>query len=64
MTDPYATPQSDVLLPESDAELIRNEHIQHEASIRSVGFLYYMSGFIMLAALVVTIIDISSDSGF
>ncbi len=53
--NPYAPPKAnvdDVVPAGSDAEVIRREHIKHEASIRSVGMLYYISAtFVILAGL-------------
>ncbi len=43
--NPYAPPQArvaDVLESSGEAEAIRREHIRHEASIRSIGILYYL----------------------
>ena len=43
-TNPYAAPQAN-LIPDTEArqaELVRREHINHEASIRSIGVLYYL----------------------
>jgi hypothetical protein len=49
--NPYAPPKAyvdDVSGPTSEAEAIRREHIKHEASIRSIGTLYYIGGAFML----------------
>jgi hypothetical protein len=51
--NPYAPPKarvSDVIPAASEAESIRKDHIKHEASIRSIGMLYYLSGVFMLLA--------------
>lgn len=48
--NPYAPPTAhvdDVARFDSEAEEIRLEHIKHEASIRSIGMLYYLSGGLM-----------------
>ena len=49
--NPYAAPKAAVedvsAYPEADA--IRREHISHEASIRSIGTLYYLGAFFMIA---------------
>lgn len=53
--NPYAPPKAQVedVVPFSDeAEAIRLEHIQREASIRSLGILYYLGGGLMLIAAV------------
>jgi hypothetical protein len=45
--NPYAAPQArveDVSAASSDSAAIRQEHIKHEASIRSVAILYFLSG--------------------
>ncbi|MFL6548831.1 MAG: hypothetical protein ACJ8OJ_09050 [Povalibacter sp.] len=48
--NPYAPPTSlveDVVTADSEAESIRQEHIKHETSVRSIGLLYYFGGGIM-----------------
>lgn len=53
--NPYAPPTAevaDITGADPEAEAIRREHIKHEASIRSVGILYYLGGVLMgLAAI-------------
>jgi len=49
--NPYAPPKAnvdDVNVPATEAEAVRLEHIKHEASIRSIGTLYYIGGAFML----------------
>ena len=46
--NPYAAPQSQVLQATSQDELIRQEHINTEASIKSVGLLYYIAVLILI----------------
>jgi hypothetical protein len=49
--NPYAPPRAhvdDVSNADSEAEAIRREHIKHEASVRSIGILYYLSGTLMV----------------
>ena len=49
--DRYAPPRSyvsDVVPSRSDAEAVRREHIKHEASVRSIGALYWLSGALLL----------------
>jgi len=49
----YAPPRahvSDVIAVGSQAEAIRREHIKHEASVRSIGALYFISGAVLLVA--------------
>ena len=43
---PYAAPTAKVedVAADPEAEAIRREHINHEASIKSVGILYYLGG--------------------
>jgi hypothetical protein len=51
--NPYAPPRAnveDVSQAGSEAEEIRQEHIKHEASVRSIGILYYLSGGLMCFA--------------
>lgn len=51
VVNPYAPPRArvdDVAQADSEAEEIRQEHIKHEASIRSIGILYYLSGALMV----------------
>ena len=45
--NPYAAPKAvvDDVGADAEAEAIRREHINHEASIKAVGFLYYLGGF-------------------
>lgn len=49
--NPYAPPKAvvaDLTRSGSEAEHVRQEHIKHEASIRSVGVLYYLGGGLMV----------------
>ena len=51
--NPYAPPNSrvdDVDGAASEAVAIRREHIKHEAAVRSIGTLYYISGGLFLIA--------------
>jgi hypothetical protein len=63
--NPYAPPKSATLTaPWSDlADLVavRREHIGTEATIKSVGFLYYLGGFIIFLVGVASVI--AADSG-
>lgn len=50
--NPYAPPSANLGgsgTPVDQAEAIRNEHLSHEASLRSVGCLYFWSGIFSLA---------------
>ena len=59
--NPYAAPQSQVLQSTSLDELTRQEHINTEATIKSVGLLYYLGAFIVvLYGLMCIILGISS----
>ena len=52
--NPYAAPAAnvdDVADDASEAEAIRREHIKHEASIKSIGTLYYLGGGLTTLAL-------------
>jgi hypothetical protein len=46
--NPYAPgsvlPTAQIQVPSTDDEEIRNKFINHEASVKSIGFLYYLSG--------------------
>lgn len=46
--NPYAAPQSQVLQATPQAELERMQHIHTEATIKSVGLLYYLGAFALL----------------
>ncbi len=60
--NPYAPPRAnvdDVARANSEAEEIREEHIKHEASIRSIGILYYLSGGMLGIAAIVVVAGLS-----
>ena len=44
---PPAATVADIVTVDSDAEEIRTEHVKHEASVKSVGTLYYIGGVIL-----------------
>src|SRR4249920_884895 len=48
--NPYAAPTAPVedVSSNPEAEAIRKAHISHEASIKAVGFLYYLGGVLLL----------------
>lgn len=53
--NPYAAPQVDVLPPTqatSTEEMIRTQHLNTEATIKTVGFLYYLGAILIGAAAV------------
>ena len=56
VVNPYAPPKAevaDMTQATTQAEVVRQEHIKHESSIRSTGMLYYLSGFMMLVLAVI-----------
>jgi hypothetical protein len=56
--NPYMPPRAfvaDVSGADSEAEAIRQEHIKHEASVRSIGTLYYVGAVLMLVGSVALI---------
>jgi len=46
--NPYAAPQSQVLHTTSQDELIRQEHINTEGTMKSVGILFYLGAFFLI----------------
>ena len=65
MTDamnPYAPPSArvDDVPADPNAEAIRRQHITHEASIKAVGFLYYLGGIGVIAAAVASLFSTGS----
>jgi hypothetical protein len=46
--NPYAAPQSKVLHVTSEDEVIRQQHINTEATIKSVGMLYYLGALMLI----------------
>lgn len=48
--NPYAAPQSQILQSTSQDELIREEHIKTEATLKSIGLLFYLAAFMLVAA--------------
>lgn len=55
--NPYAAPKAEVITQHTEAETIRRKHINHEASIKSVGCLYG----VMAIAMVIILITIGSS---
>ena len=45
------------------AEAMRKEHLKHEASVKSIGFLYYLGGAAMLLLGVIMIVGIGAGGG-
>lgn len=66
--NPFAPPTAevaDITGADPEAEAIRREHIKHEASIKSVGILYYLSGaFLGIAALAFVFVVDELPMGF
>lgn len=63
--NPYAPPTAevaDITGGDPEAEAIRREHIKHEASIRSVGILYYLGGVLMALAAILFVFGFASTS--
>lgn len=50
--NPYAAPKAEVITQDTEAEVIRRKHINHEASIKSVGCLYGVVAIAMVIILV------------
>lgn len=48
-SNPYAAPRSQVLQATSQHEIIRTEHINTEASLKSIGCLYYLIMVVLIA---------------
>ena len=61
--NPYAAPAArvDDVSANPEAEAIRREHINHEASIKAVGFLYYLGGAVVLIGTVATLAGAPKD---
>ena len=55
--NPYAAPQSQVLQATTQDEIIRREHIDTEASIKSVGLLYYLAALALITIGVLSLTD-------
>ncbi|TDU73086.1 hypothetical protein EI77_01553 [Prosthecobacter fusiformis] len=57
--NPYAPPQSDLYIPqvETSAEKLRREHLDNEATIKSVGLLYYLGGFLAIVGGLVLLLE-------
>ncbi|MCW8963968.1 MAG: hypothetical protein OQL16_09240 [Gammaproteobacteria bacterium] len=48
--NPYQAPQANIIPADSEMEEIRSLHIRHEATIKSIGILYYLGAFFMFIA--------------
>lgn len=63
--NPYAPPKAhvqDVSQFSSEAEEVRQEHIKHEASVRSIGILYYLGGFFVVLGAVSLMLPLMSKA--
>ena len=56
--NPYTAPQSTATWTDSSEEQIRREHIKHEASVKSIGILYFIGAFFV----VISAVGITLDS--
>ena len=63
--NPYAPPTAPVedVSANSEAEAIRRAHINHEASVKSVGILYYLGGVALTIAGIVSLAAVREGSG-
>lgn len=63
--NPYAAPHTfdPVVDQPSDAELVRRAHINTEASIKSIGVLYYLGGIFLLFAAFVALTNTRQGEG-
>lgn len=57
--NPYQPPEAPILAssPNGDAEEIRKAHIKHEASVKSVGTLYFLAGALCIAMAAASFLD-------
>lgn len=60
--NPYAPPKAQALQANTQAETIRREYINTEASIKSVGLLYYLMMVVLIAAGVFLFTEINAKS--
>jgi hypothetical protein len=56
--NPYAAPQSQVLQMTTQDEIVRREHLNTEASIKTIGILYYLGG---VALISISVISLTSE---
>ena len=62
--NPYQSPVTESPvndLPVSNSEIIRKEHLSHEASIKSIGVLYWLSGLFLLLMGIGQISNVARD---
>lgn len=60
--NPYAAPQSHVLQNTSADEVIRKQHINTEATIKSIGSLYYLGAFVVIIVSLSMFVSTRSES--
>ena len=53
--NPYAAPKAEALTRISEAETIRRQHIGQESSIKTLGCLYLLGGFLILPGIVLSL---------
>lgn len=62
--NPYQTPEANVELSvsgdQAQAEELRNQYLNHEASIRSIGLLYYLGTLALLISSAVLVLEFNS----
>ncbi len=63
--NPYATPGADLNVGSvNHAETLRREYLNHEASIQSVGILYYLGfGMLVITFITMVVASVESESG-
>lgn len=68
--NPFASPTADLAAPVhasvsgSDAEFIRRKYLKHEASVQSVGYLYYFAAFVTGIASVGIALNVINEGGW
>jgi hypothetical protein len=60
---PPAARVDDNVAPDSEAEAIRRAHIAHEASIKAVGFLYYLGGVLLAIGALASLFTTQEEFG-
>ncbi|MGV3660105.1 MAG: hypothetical protein ACO1TE_07965 [Prosthecobacter sp.] len=60
--NPYAAPKAEVLTQDSEAEATRRAHLNHEASIKSVGCLYALASLALLTVVIVGLDSMHPES--
>lgn len=60
--NPYQAPAVAEVMATSDVEEIRMKHLKHEASVKAVGFLYFLGGVLVCLSLVGVVVALFSAS--